>query len=93
MRHLKSSLLFSSGFAGGVLAGWIFSSYRNPDLLQDQKERAEAALVRFNTMMKDRTERLRKLNDRLIRELKHPIPDLYRATESLSLDESDLIYD
>lgn len=93
MKHIKSSLLFSSGFASGMLAGWVLSSYKNPDALQAQKERVEAAITKLNSVVKDGTERLREMNERVKREFKHPIPDLYRATESLSLDENELIYD
>lgn len=93
MKYIKSSLLFSSGFASGLFAGWIVSSYKNPVALQTQKERAEAAIARINNVVKDGTERLRIMNERFKREFKHPIPDLYRATESLSLDENELIYD
>ncbi|MDX1640884.1 MAG: hypothetical protein R3220_04265 [Balneolaceae bacterium] len=93
MKHIKSSILFSSGFAGGLLAGWIYSSYKNPDAFRNQKERAEIALSRVSNKMKDGAERLREMNERLKKELSHPIPDLYRATEPLSLDEDELIYD
>lgn len=93
MKNVKSSLLFSGGFAGGLLAGWVLSSYKKPDSIKNQKERAEMAIARINRVVKESAERIREINDRLKHEFSHPIPDLYRATESLSLDENELIYD
>lgn len=90
MKHIKSSLLFGSGFAGGLVAGWLLSSYQNADILQAQKEKAEMAIARINSAVKEGTERLRDINDRVKREISDPIPDLYRATESLTLDEDEL---
>lgn len=85
MKHLKSSLLFGSGFAGGMLAGWLLSSCKNPEAIQNQKEKAEMAIARINLIIKDGTERLRIINERIKKELSEPIPDLYKATETLSL--------
>lgn len=93
MKHIKSSFLFSSGFAGGLLAGWILSFYRKPDAFRHQKEQAELAISKINGMIKDGTKRLQEINERVKKEFTHPIPDLYRATESFSLDEEELIYD
>jgi hypothetical protein len=36
-------------------------------------------------------ESFQKFRSAVNRELRQPIPDLYKATESLSLDESDLV--
>ena len=93
MKYLKSSLLFSGGFAGGLLVGSILSHYKNPDAFQHQKERTEIAIRRFNAVVKQGTDRLREINTRVKYEFTHPIPDLYRATEGLSLDENELIYE
>lgn len=93
MKHLKSSLLFTSGFAGGLLAGWVISSYNKPDSFRNHKERMELAITRVNRAVREGTERIREINDRLKHEFSHPIPDLYKATELLSLDENELIYD
>lgn len=93
MKHIKSSFLFSSGFAGGLLTAWILSSYRKPDAFRHQKEHATVAIAKINSILKDGTKRLRAINERVKKEFTHPIPDLYRATESLSLGEEELIYD
>lgn len=93
MKHLKSSILIGSGFAGGLLTGWFISSCKNPETFRAQKEKAELAVSRINSVIKEQTERLREINGRIKKELSHPIPDLYSATESLSLNEDELIYD
>ena len=93
MKHLKSSILFGSGFAGGLFAGWAISCLKDPDSFPAQKEKAEQTVTRISAVIKEQTERLREINGRIKKELSDPIPDLYRATESLSLNEDELIYD
>lgn len=93
MKNMKSSFLFSSGFAGGLLTGFFISSLKKPDIFKNQRQSLEGAISRISQAVKEGNERLKELNNQLKKELSHPIPDLYRATESLSLDEEELIYE
>ncbi|NBC64758.1 MAG: hypothetical protein GVY07_03710 [Bacteroidetes bacterium] len=93
MKIAKNMLLLSSGFAGGFLAGCMISTIQTTDQFQSQRKRVETAISRFTRVLNESQERLSEVNIRLKREFRHPIPDLYRATESLSLDENELIYD
>lgn len=93
MKIAKQVILFSSGFAGGFLAGYMVSAYQKSDQFRAQRKRVELAVSRFNRALKESQERLHEINKRLKREFRHPIPDLYRATETISLDENELIYD
>lgn len=91
--NAKQIILLSSGAAGGFLAGYFISSYQTSGQFRTQRKRVDIAISRFSHALKESQERLSKVNNRLKREFRHPIPDLYRATESLSLDENELIYD
>ncbi len=93
MKISKQILLLSSGIAGGFLAGYLMSSYQTSEQFQEQRKRVETAIFRFNQVLKESQGRLREINKRMKKELRQPIPDLYRATESLSFDENELIYD
>ena len=93
MKIAKHVLLFSSGVTGGFLAGYLMSSYQTPDQFQEQRKRVETAISRFSQVLKESQVRLHKVNSRMKKEISQPIPDLYRATESLSFDENELIYD
>lgn len=93
MKTPKQIILFSSGIASGFLAGYLMSSFQTSDQYQEQRKRVETAISRFNQVLKEGQVRLREVNNRMKEELTHPIPDLYRATESLSFDENELIYD
>lgn len=93
MKIAKQMILLSSGIAGGFLAGYLMSSYQRSDQFHEQKKRVETAISRFSQVMKESQLRLREVNSRMKKELTQPIPDLYRATESLSFDENELIYD
>lgn len=93
MKFAKQVILFSSGFAGGFLAGYLASPYQRSDQFQVHRKRVEMAISRLSRVLKESQERLSEVNNRLKKEFRQPIPDLYRATESLSLDENELIYD
>lgn len=93
MKISKQMILISSGFAGGFLAGYLISADHKSYQFQEQKKRVEAAISRFSQVLKESQVQLREVNSRIKKEFTHPIPDLYRATESLSLDENELIYD
>lgn len=91
MNKFKQTLLISSGFAGGVLAGILLSSKSKIPVLENVTGRAEEAMNKSGEWIQQRNRRLRKLSRQLKEELTHPVPDLYRATESFALDEDDLM--
>lgn len=93
MNIVKQSLLIGSGFAGGFLAGFVLSSCKETEAIREQWKKAESAMAKVNSIVKERTAKLREINDLLRKELSHPIPDLYQATESLTLSEEEIIYD
>jgi hypothetical protein len=93
MKISKQIILLGSGVAGGFLAGYLTSTYKTSEQFIDQKKRVEVSISRFNQILKESQVRIREVNSRLKKEITQPIPDLYRATESLSFDENELIYD
>lgn len=93
MKIAKQSIIFGSGFAGGLFTAFLISSLKNSDAFKSQKQQAEQVFVRMNHLVKENTEKLQKLNERIKKEFSDPLPDLYRATASLTLDEEELIYD
>lgn len=93
MKNAKQMIFLSGGIAGGFLAGYLTSSYQRSNPFREQKKRVESAISTFSRVMKESQLRFQEVNSRMKRELAQPIPDLYRATESLSLDENELIYD
>jgi len=78
---------------GGIIAGYMISAAQQNGQLQEHRKRLEQALSHFRKVLKESGNRLSGANNRLKKEFLQPIPDLYRATESLSLDEDELIYD
>jgi hypothetical protein len=93
MKISKQILLLSGGIASGFLAGYLTSTYLRPNQFLEHKKKIEEAISRFSKVLKESQIRLQEVNRRMKKEIIHPIPDLYRATESLSLDENELIYD
>lgn len=91
---LKNSLLIGSGFAGGLIAGCFLSRVSEKEKLQHMIERVEKRLEELNqrslAMKLKSAEQLQEIRDKLRKELSNPVPDLYKATESLTLEESDL---
>jgi hypothetical protein len=96
MSHiLKNSLLIGSGFATGVIAGYLIYPVSKKQRINELLNRAEAAIDGLNEkslrLKLKGNESFQKFRSTVNRELRQPIPDLYKATESLSLDESDLV--
>lgn len=95
MKISKSHLyIFSGGFAGGLLTGIFFTkSVDQKQLKQLLGKIKEAGIlleksthaVRNNTI-----KRFYDVSERWKKGLSDPIPDLYRATETFTLDEDDL---
>ena len=91
MNKCKQTLLIGSGFAGGVLAGILLSSKSAIPALENIADRAEGAMHKSSEWVQQRNRRLIELSRQLKQELAHPVPDLYRATESFALEEEDLM--
>lgn len=92
---IKNTLLIGSGFAGGVIAGYLIYPVSKKQRINELLNRAETALDGMNEkslkLKLKGNESIRKFRSAVNKELRQPIPDLYKATESLSLDESDLV--
>lgn len=93
MKISKEIFYVSSGFAGGFMVGYLASNYRESLEFKGQKKRIDQVVSRFSHIIHERQKQFAELNHRIRKELKDPIPDLYEATEGLSLDESELIYE
>ncbi len=95
MKIIKQTLLFGSGFAGGLIAGLYITSGNNSETLQTVKQKTEQSFGRAKEAtglaLAKSSECLREFNNRIKKEITHPIPDLYRATESFGLEEEDVI--
>jgi|SRR6056297_2308032 len=97
MKHLvKQSILAGSTFAGGVVAGFLMSSRRSEvqkafDTTKEKsKTMVDSVLNRTNQYSKLGKVRLNTLKTDLAKNFKDPIPDLYKATESLTIDDLEL---
>lgn len=95
-RTVKNLILVSGSFAGGVLAGYHFSEKKNREWFLHIHQELNRYIGRIEKQGKEISskgiERLNRLNTKLKHELSHPVPDLYGATEyiTLELDEIDL---
>jgi hypothetical protein len=88
MKIMKQTLLIGSSFAGGLVAGYLLSGNSK---LKSVKKRAGDTFDKTGEWVKNRNHDLQTLSERVKRELRQPIPDLYRATESLSLSEEEIL--
>lgn len=81
---------FSLGVAVGVALAPL-KQRRNLENLLLQIEHIQWKTQRLSRVMKLRSSRsIRKVSGRVKRELKQPIPDLYKATEGLMISHDDL---
>lgn len=93
---MKKSILAGGSFAGGLLAGFILSSRKDEfnkfvssakslsiDWLQSVNENREH-------ITRQGKHKVSSLQKEIRRNLTDPIPDLYKATESMTLDDLDL---
>lgn len=81
---------FIAGFAAGVVTSEFFKRICRESFTA---ERSEAVLELKNQQkefMSQLNLRLSDFRNRVKKELREPIPDLYRATEGLSLNEQDI---
>lgn len=92
---LKNTFWVSAGFAGGFAAGVYIAGKEKRKKIRQLAVRMEAILSeagkKSRTFHEAGRKRMRSVSGRLRKELSDPVPDLYKATESLSLDENDLI--
>lgn len=95
MKFSKSHFyLLSGGFAGGLLTGILFTKSVDQKQLEQLLGKIKEAgmlleksthAVRNNTI-----KRFYDVSERWKKGLSDPVPDLYRATETFTLDEDDL---
>ncbi|MDZ7758379.1 hypothetical protein [Rhodohalobacter sp.] len=97
MKHLvKQSILAGGTFAGGVVAGFLMGSRRAEvqKAFDSTKEKSkimvDSVLNRTNRYSELGKVRLNALKTDLAKNFKDPIPDLYKATESLTIDDLEL---
>jgi len=93
---VKQSILAGSTFAGGVLAGFLMGSRRSEvqKAFDTTKEKSkivvDTVLSRTNHYSKRGKVHLNTLKTDFAKNFKDPIPDLYKATESLTVDDLEL---
>lgn len=93
---VKQSILAGGTFAGGMIAGFLMGSKRTEMLavFDAAKEKSRSAIGSAKSRREQFTEtgmaRLEYLKGEWGNTFKDPIPDLYKATESLTLDELEL---
>lgn len=91
MKIMKQTLLIGSSFAGGLVAGYLLSGNSSKSNVKRVKKRAGDTFNKTGEWIKSRNHDLQTFSERVRRELRQPIPDLYRATESLSLSEDEIL--
>lgn len=88
-------LLTISSFAGGVAVGFLLSAEngkQNRKRIADSvSEISDIIDKRGRQVLQTAEERFNHYRNTLKRELDNSVPDLYKATEHIELDEADLI--
>lgn len=98
MKHsLKNILLFGGGFTSGVIVGYHLYELRKEKRIDELKREVVRYAEEVRTFQKALRVRSAALFNRLSLQLRdelaHPVPDLYKATEGLSLDPDDIAFD
>jgi len=95
MKSRKKELAIAGGsFIAGIAVGVVSSEFLKQfcresinagrvDAIRELKDQQKEFMVQVNERLSDFRKRVRK-------ELHEPIPDLYKATEGLTLDEQDI---
>jgi hypothetical protein len=95
MKSRKKELAIAGGsFIAGIAVGVVSSEFLKQfcresintgrvDAIRELKDQQKEFMVQVNQRLSDFRKRVRK-------ELHEPIPDLYKATEGLTLDEQDI---
>lgn len=85
--------LVTSSFAGGLALGLLFSpgtEKKNRTLLRKRARSLAQWIEQQSSETLDlSTKRLRGIRKQIQKGIDHNVPDLYRATEQLHLDEDD----
>ncbi|PKD43622.1 hypothetical protein [Rhodohalobacter barkolensis] len=93
---VKQSIVAGGSFAGGLVAGYLLrikkselqSTYRSAKSLSS--EFAQTVKIRGGKIADKGLERVKTIRTDISLNFKDPIPDLYKATESLTVDDLDL---
>lgn len=98
MKHtLKNLLLFGGGFTSGVAVGYRLyglKKHKSIEELKSEVARYAGDVKGFQNVLRVRgTDVFNKLSLRWRDELAHPVPDLFKATEDLSLEPDDITFD
>jgi len=95
MKYKRSELVIAGGsFIAGVAFGVVSSGYLKQlcgesfnsdkaDAIRELREQQKEFMIQVNHKLSDFRSRVRK-------ELHEPIPDLYKATEGLTLNDNDI---
>lgn len=93
---VKQSILAGSTFAGGFVAGFLMSRKRSElqsaidATMEKSKSVVNSVLNKKSEISETGKVRLNILKADLAKSFKDPIPDLYKATESLTVDDLEL---
>ena len=94
MNQRRNIIIAGTAFSLGLAAGAALaplSQRRNLEKLLTQIEHIQWKTQRLSRVMKLRSSKsIRKISGRVKRELRQPIPDLYKATEGLMMNQDDL---
>jgi len=82
-KSVRNRIFISSTFAAGMLSGALLSSIPKSQISGTLIGKSKRVLLKERRRFKVRVEKVK-------RELANPLPDLYKATESLSLSEEEL---
>ena len=91
MKMMKQTLLIGSSFASGVIAGYLLSGRSSSATVERVRVSAGGTFHKTGDWLRQKNRNLQILSEKIKKELSHPIPDLYLATESLALSEEDLL--
>lgn len=93
---IKKSMIAGGSFAGGIIAGYLLSS-RKEQLSSFMNSAVQQTKMWTQSVDKERVRVFRKGREKVAaigsefkRSFRDPIPDLYRATESMTEGDLDL---
>jgi|GEM_PF-1357430 len=93
-KFINYTVLTGSAFIAGFLAGAMLDKQTKEEIkvrLSSNSDRAEKWLKSHKDSTLDRIERkITEVKNILEKNISDPVPDLYRATESLTLDDDDM---
>ena len=90
------SILAGGAFTAGVIAGLLLDQKAKKEIaeaLKTNSDKAEMWLRGHKEFALFRIEKgIKEIKDKLDKNLADPLPDLYKATEELSLEDDDLLH-